>query len=258
MAALHKTLALNPLYYLLSRPHEAADASIEVVDEPQAGERYTLLLDAIDQRGLNQPHRSLWPQELAAAYAAMPKQDDDPILDHLRSNPVFWLLHEPAVLREEGYMIAGDTPWHVESEEGRAMHALIYEIRALECRLIGHGEPVERQRRIYDRVTVELTRSVPLMEFPAVFPRQTSSTVPRLDAAAIETERVGDLVLATNAQADGDGFSTWALLLDRGNHALALLSGDEGTRRDERFRYLWNLECPRVSEMVAAAQARLD
>jgi hypothetical protein len=232
MGAPARTLAINPDFYVVSRPGEAAGAAIEVVDDPRPGERYALLLEA---------------------------SDDDPFLEHLRSHPRFWLLHEPEVLREEGYMFPGDTGWSMATEAGRAMHALIYEIRAVECQLIGHGTQVDVQGRPYDRVTIQVMRSVPLLDFPAVFPRQTAPTVPGLDQPApIEIDRVGDLVLAANQRSNATW--TWALLLDRGSHAVALLSGDDDPDlcRYERFRFLWNLECSRVSDMVAAAQALVD
>jgi DNA-binding CsgD family transcriptional regulator len=97
------------------------------------------------------------------------------------------------------------------TEAGRAMHALIYEIRALECRLIGPGHPVVFQRSVYDRVTVELMRSVPLMEFPSVFQRQTAPTVPGFETPLpIESEPVGDLTLATNFRGYSSPDGTWA------------------------------------------------
>jgi hypothetical protein len=52
---------------------------------------------------------------------------------------------------------------------------------------------------------------------------------------------------------------TWAVLLDRRDHALGLLSGGasaDGVEEVERFRCLWNLECPPASEMLAEAEAR--
>jgi hypothetical protein len=264
MAPLRKTLAIDPGYYLVARPHVAAETPVEVVEEPQAGERYALLLRAADQRGLNRlnaperPRDRVW-RHVPPVSAATKTWLREAILDHVQSNPVFWLLHEPEVLRDEGYIFPGDIAWYVESEAGRAMHALIYEIRALECRLISHDEPGELHCSIYDRVTIEITRSVPLMEFPAVFPRQTAPAVPGLDQPVrIETDRVGDLMLATNARGYDYPLSTWALFLDRGDHALALLSGNEGMPEDEHFRCLWNLACPTVPEMVAAAQALVD
>jgi hypothetical protein len=260
MAPLRKTLAVDHGFYLVSRPHDAADAAIELVDDPLAGQRYTLLLRAADQHGLNRLPAPEVPEGPLPRAPGAPLTQDGRLLEHLRSNPVFWLLHEPAVLREEGYTNSRDDAWYVETEAGRAMHALIYEIRALECRLIGHGEPVVYQRSVYDRVTVDVSRSVPLMEFPSVFRRQTAPTVPGFEAPLpLETERVGDLMLATNFRGYDHPDGTWAVLLDRRDHALVLLSGGasaDGIAEVEEFRCLWNLECPPASEMVADAEAR--
>jgi hypothetical protein len=248
-----RNLAINSDYFVVSRSHDADDVDIEVIEDPRAGQRYTLLLRADDQRGLNRLPAYRWQQ--VPPPSEMRIVHDGPLLQHLRSNPLFWLLHEPAVLREEGYMFSGDTAWDMQSAAGRAMHALIYDIRAVECRLIGYIKQVEFQSRIYDRVDIEVTRTVPLLDFPAVFPRQTAHTVPGFhERPTIEIDRVGDLVLATNATSDS--VWTWALLLDKGSHTVALLSGDEPFEQDDRFRYLWNLECPRLSDLVAAGQAR--
>jgi hypothetical protein len=68
-----------------------------------------------------------------------------------------------------------------------------------------------------------------------------------------------NLTLATNFRGYSSPDGTWAVLLDRRDHALGLLSGGasaDGVEEVERFRCLWNLECPPASEMLAEAEAR--